>query len=83
MNAPQKTGWDEHGEYHGPFTEVTTFPCPVAGPCPCGRPCKMMVKTLLMAPFLDLEALRTLPASGVVQPKTAALVQGMAEEIRL
>jgi hypothetical protein len=64
MSAPQKTGWDEHGEYHGPFTEVTSYPCPVAGPCPCGRPCKMMATTLRMAPLLDLVALNGGPVGG-------------------
>jgi hypothetical protein len=46
MNEPQKTGWTPDGEYHGPFTEVTTFPCPVPGSCPCAAPCQFMAKVL-------------------------------------
>jgi hypothetical protein len=46
MSAPQKTGWTPDGEYLGPFTEVTTFPCPVPGFCPCAAPCKRAVETM-------------------------------------
>ena len=52
MSAPQKTGWASDGEYLGPFTEVATFPCPVAGQCPCAAPCKRMAKVCKMSPLL-------------------------------
>jgi hypothetical protein len=53
MSAPQKTGWAPDGEYLGPFTVVTTFPCPVPGSCPCAAPCQMMAKVCKMPPLLD------------------------------
>ena len=65
MSAAQKTGWDEFGEYHGPFTEVTTFPCPVPGGCPCARPCEMAAKVLVRYEPFDPEAfLKSQPIGG-------------------
>jgi hypothetical protein len=53
MSAAQKSGWDEFGEYHGPFTPApTTFPCPVPGPCPCAEPCEWVAKNLRILPCL-------------------------------
>ena len=52
MSAPQKTGWTPDGEYLGPFTEVTTYPCPVPGRCPCAAPCHFMAKVVLKSPAL-------------------------------
>lgn len=55
MSAPQKTGWDEFGEYHGPFTKVTAYPCPFSGPefCPCAAPCERMAKVCKIYPPFD------------------------------
>jgi hypothetical protein len=68
MSAAQKTGWDEFGEYHGPFTEVTTFPCSVAAhsSCPCAAPCKKSASVCKIYPPFDPAAFERDQKGGAV-----------------